>query len=39
MLPGVADIRRATRLSLIVSTAAALACAVLRCVATGRGER
>jgi adenosylcobinamide-phosphate synthase len=38
-LPGVADIRRATRLSLIVSTAAALACAALRCVATRRGER
>jgi adenosylcobinamide-phosphate synthase len=38
-LPGVADIRRATRLSLIVSTAAALACATLRCVATRRGER
>ena len=33
--PGVADISRATRLSLIVSTAAALVCAVLRTVVSG----
>lgn len=34
--PQVADIRRATDLSLIVSTAAALACAVLRTAVSGR---
>jgi adenosylcobinamide-phosphate synthase len=34
--PEVSDIRRATRLSLVVSTAAALACAVLRVVVRGR---
>jgi adenosylcobinamide-phosphate synthase len=34
--PEVADIRRATRLSLVVSTAAALACAGLRIVVSGR---
>ena len=35
-LPEVADIRRATHLSLIVCTTAALACAVLRAVVGGR---
>jgi adenosylcobinamide-phosphate synthase len=34
--PEVADIRRATRLSLAVSTAAALLCALLRMVVSGR---
>jgi adenosylcobinamide-phosphate synthase len=37
--PGVADIRRATRLSLIVSTAAALACAAWRGSVRRRGGR
>jgi adenosylcobinamide-phosphate synthase len=34
--PEVADIRRATRISLVVSTAAAVACAVLRIIVSGR---
>jgi adenosylcobinamide-phosphate synthase len=38
-LPDAADIRRAARLSLLVSTAAALGCAALRCAIRGRGGR